>query len=133
MPRDLPVPTESEWIVLHALWRQHPATARELLEAVGKETGWAYTTLKTILTRMEEKGLVKSVARGRSDAYEPRVERGEAQRKTLTGVLERVFEGAAGSLLSRLVDTKHLTSADRKKLEALLEEIDRRKGGATGA
>src|SRR5262245_49028623 len=60
MSRTSPQPSDAEWKVLNALWREHPASARDLLDRLSADTGWAYTTLKTILTRMEEKGLVRT-------------------------------------------------------------------------
>ena len=98
---------------------------RELLERLRGE-GWAYNTLKTMLTRMEEKGLVSAEMRGGRTFYAPRVEQGVAQRSAVRALIERVFEGAAGPLLAQLVDDQSLKAADRKKLEGWLSEIDRR-------
>ena len=47
---------DSEWKVMQALWGRHPATARDVLEQVERETAWAYTTVKTLLARLVEKG-----------------------------------------------------------------------------
>ena len=55
MSRKTAQPSDAEWKVLNALWRRHPTSARELLTALRGE-GWAYTTLKTMLARMQEKG-----------------------------------------------------------------------------
>jgi predicted transcriptional regulator len=119
-------PSGAEWKVLHALWRKHPASARELLAALHGETGWAYTTLKTLLERMLEKGLVRAEMRGNAAWYEPVVQQASARRTALRGLIERVFEGAAGPLLAHLVDHESLSRAERKRLAALLAEIEQR-------
>jgi predicted transcriptional regulator len=119
-------PSGAEWKVLHALWRKHPASARELLAALHGETGWAYTTLKTLLERMLEKGLVRAEKRGNAAWYEPVVRQATARRTALRGLIERVFEGAAGPLLAHLVDHESLSRAERKRLAALLAEIEQR-------
>ncbi|HEV8114306.1 MAG TPA: BlaI/MecI/CopY family transcriptional regulator [Planctomycetota bacterium] len=131
MKRERPPPSDAEWKVLHALWRRHPANARELLDALGPETGWAYTTLKTVLSRMLEKGLVSAEMRGNTTWYEPAVEQGRARRNALQSLIERVFEGAAGPLLAHLVEHESLSPAERKQLAAWIAAAEK-KGGRRG-
>ncbi len=131
-PREpgLPQPSEGEWKVLNALWRRHPANARELLDELHAETAWAYTTLKTMLTRLEEKGLVRTEMRGNVAWYSPAIERRAAQRSALRSLIDRVFGGAAGPLLAQLADDASLSPAERKKLEgwAARSEAEERGG-----
>jgi len=44
--------TPAEWRLMNALWEAHPATAREVAERLPGETTWAYTTIKTMLSRL---------------------------------------------------------------------------------
>ncbi len=125
MTRTSSQPSDAEWKVLNALWRQHPASARELLTLL-RDEGWAYTTLKTMLARMEEKGFVRTKMRGNTTWYEPAIEQRVAQRTAVRKLIERVFEGAAGPLLAHLVDDEQLSSAERKKLEAWIADIERK-------
>jgi BlaI family penicillinase repressor len=119
-------PSDAEWKVLHALWRKHPANARELLESLHGDTGWAYTTLKTVLGRMLEKGLVSAEMRGNTAWYEPAVEQRRARKTALRSMIDRVFEGAAGPLLAHLVDHESLSPSERKRLATLLEDIEKK-------
>jgi BlaI family penicillinase repressor len=118
-------PSDAEWKVLHALWRKHPANARELLDELRGETGWAYTTLKTVLGRMLEKGFVSAEMRGNTAWYEPAVEQQRASKAALRNMIERVFEGAAGPLLAHLLDHESLTRAERKRLATLIAEVEK--------
>lgn len=130
MPSPRPQPSDAEWKVLHALWRRGKATSRELLDDLSAED-WAYTTLKTMLTRMEEKGFVRSKPMGNAAQYEPLLARGEAQRSALRTLIERVFEGASGPLLAHLAEEERLSEADRAALEKRLrasESKGRRRG-----
>lgn len=124
--RKHPHPSDAEWKVLHALWRRHPANARELLEELHAETGWAYTTLKTLLDRMLEKGLVSAEMRGHTAWYEPAVEQKRARKAALRDMIDRVFEGAAGPLLAHLVDHESLSRSERKRLATLIEEVEKK-------
>jgi len=125
MPRETPQPSDAEWKVLNALWRGHPANARELLTRVRRE-GWAYTTLKTMLSRMQEKGFVRVQMRGQTSWYEPALERHAAQRNAVRRLVERVFEGAAGPLLAHLAEAERMSAAERKKLESWIAEVERK-------
>jgi BlaI family penicillinase repressor len=122
-------PSDAEWKVLHALWRRHPANARGLLEDLHGETGWAYTTLKTLLERMLEKELVSVEMRGHTAWYEPAVEQKRARKAALRDMIDRVFEGAAGPLLAHLVDHESLSPRDRKRLATLIGEVERKRAG----
>lgn len=118
-------PSDAEWKVLNALWRKHPANARELLTRVRHE-GWAYTTLKTMLGRMEAKGFVRTQMRGQTCWYEPALEQRAAQRNAVRRLVERVFQGASGPLLAHLAAEKRLGAAERKKLASILAEVQRK-------
>lgn len=131
MPREPARPSDAEWRVLNALWRKHPANARELLERLS-DNAWAYNTLKTMLTRMEEKGFVHTQMRGNVTWYEPAIEQRATQRNAVRTLIERVFEGAAGPLLAHLADDTSLSAAERKKLEVWIAEVERKEAKRAG-
>jgi len=118
-------PSDAEWKVLNALWRGNPASARELLNRL-REEGWAYTTLKTMLTRMQEKGLVRTHMRGQTSWYEPALEQRSAQRSAVQKLLARVFEGATGPLLAHLAEDARMSAAERKQLESWIAAVERK-------
>ena len=72
--------SESEWQIMNALWSGHPATARDLAERFPDEVTWAYTTIKTMLSRLVAKGAVAESKRGNTSVYEPLVSRRRARR-----------------------------------------------------
>ena len=125
MPREISQPSDAEWKVLNALWRKHPASTRDLLALVRNE-GWAYTTLKTMLGRMQEKGFVRAQMRGHTTWYESALEQNAAQRNAVLRLVERVFEGSSGPLLAHLAEQKRMSSAERKKLQTWIAEVERK-------
>ena len=50
--------TEAEWQIMNALWKGWPATARQIADRLPEEVNWAYTTIKTMLTRLADKKAV---------------------------------------------------------------------------
>ena len=117
--------SEAEWRVMNVLWSRHPASARELLEELVGETGWAYTTVKTLLARLVEKGLVTAEMRGNTSFYEPVVSRRRARRFAVRSLVDRAFDGTFGNLIHHLVDVERLSAADRRELRRLLSNHDR--------
>jgi len=121
--------SDSEWTVMNVVWESSSVSARDVLECVGAETDWAYTTVKTILDRLVEKGALRVHKRANTSFYEPLITRMRAQRFALHSLLDKAFDGAFGSLLQHLVAEERLSKKDRTILAAMLDELDRGHGG----
>jgi predicted transcriptional regulator len=116
---------DSEWLVMNAVWKRPPATVRQVVEDLGNEAGWAYTTVKTMLERLVEKGALRAEKRGRVAVFTPLVSRREARRSALRLLIEKAFDGAFGSLFQHIVAEEKLSKRDRERLAAMLEELRR--------
>ena len=123
--------TDSEWQIMNALWDDHPATARELSERLPDEVQWAYTTLKTMLSRLVKKGAVSERKRGNTSVYEPVTTRDRARRTAVTSLLERAFGGAAEPLLHFLASDRALSDGQKRRLAEILDAEESR--GEDGA
>jgi BlaI family penicillinase repressor len=120
--------SDAEWTVMNAVWERSPASVRDVLERIGGETGWAYTTVKTILERLVEKGALSASKRANASLFEPRVTQRQARRSAVRSLVEKAFDGTFGSLLTHLVAEEKLSARDRHKLAEMLEELDRERG-----
>ena len=121
--------SDGEWTVMNAVWEESPVTARQVLERVHDETGWAYTTVKTILARLQEKGALSEEKRGNASSYRPLVTRKRARRAALRSLVDRAFDGTFGSLLQHMVADERLSKRDRQRLAEMLDELDRNRSG----
>jgi predicted transcriptional regulator len=119
--------SDSEWLVMNAVWDRGEATARQVLDAVVEQTGWAYTTVRTVLSRLTAKKALRERQQGNASVYAPRIDRAEARRSALRSLVERAFAGSAESFVQHLVAEEPLTAADRRRLRELLGEAGRRK------
>ncbi len=117
--------SDAEWTVMNVVWDRSPASGRDVLEAVEKKTRWAYTTVKSLLARLEEKGAVRMRKRGNTSYFEPAVSRDHARRSAVRSLLEKAFDGAAGSLVQHMLKTERLSEKDRRKLAELISEMER--------
>jgi predicted transcriptional regulator len=118
--------TDAEWQVMNALWDGHPATTREILERLPTDVDWAYTTVKTMLTRLEGKGAVKARKQGKTTHYTPAVTRSRARGWALADLANRAFDGAMGPLVHFLVGEGKLSESEREELAELLADEDGR-------
>jgi predicted transcriptional regulator len=106
------------------LWQASPASARDVLDRLGRGADWAYTTVKTMLTRLAEKGAVRETTDkgGNVALYQPLVTQRAARRDAVKSLVERAFGGALGAFVHHLVADEKLSPAERAKLRELLDE-----------
>ena len=119
--------TEAEWHIMNALWEQHPATAREVAGHLPRDVKWAYTTIKTLLTRLVAKKAIRERKRGTTAVYEPLITRRKARHRAVRVLLDQAFDGAVEPLLHFLVDDRRLPERQRRELLRLLQEEDAKK------
>lgn len=121
---------DSEWTVMQAVWQHSPASARDVLERVVDDTDWAYSTVKTVLARLVEKGALREQKRANTSLYEPLVTREAARREAVRSLLDKAFDGTFGSLVQHMVSAEKLNKREREKLARMLSELDRKDGGS---
>ncbi len=111
--------------LLKKLWDSGPCSVREVQESLPEEDRPAYTTVQTMIYRLEEKGVVCRVKKiGNAHVFEAVLTR-QAVHHRLIGDLLGLFGGSAAPVMSHLVETGKLTLAEVKELEkriAALEE-----------
>lgn len=115
--------TEAELAVMDVLWDRPRQAAAEVCEEVGSQRGWSLATVKTLLSRLVQKGALAAEPDGRRFLYSPLIARaayvgGESRR-----LVERLFGGSAVSLVAHLAETEALTEDDLAEIEKLLKEL----------
>jgi len=120
--------TKAEWQIMNALWQAHPATAREVMDRLPTGVKWAYTTIKTMLTRLVEKQAVSETKQGHTSMYHPLISQRKARISAFRSLLDQAFDGAMGPLVHFLVEEKQLTPKQQAELVELLSDEDESKG-----
>jgi predicted transcriptional regulator len=100
-PRDIPPPLELE--CLKALWNLGEASVRDVRQALVANRKLAYTTVMTVLDRLEKRGGVTRRKQGRSYIYAPKVSRETLRRLAVKGLLDDFFDGSADRLREYLI------------------------------
>lgn len=120
----------AELQVLKVLWEKAPATVRDVMNTLhGQGRDLAYTTVLTFLTRLEQKGFVKSDKSGQAYVYNPLVSRDGVAKSRLKSFLEQLYDGAAGPLVLQLMREEKFSAEEISQLQALIDGLDARKPG----
>jgi BlaI family penicillinase repressor len=119
----LPDIAESEWSVMEALWESNPQTASEVTKTLRPTTNWAENTVRTLLTRLVEKGALKTGENASGTrTYMPAVKREACVRAEGESFMQRMFGGAAKPLLVHFAQNSKLTAEEVKELKKLLDQ-----------
>ena len=117
---------------MEALWKLGRASIREILEQLPGKRRPAYTTVQTVVYRLEAKGAVRKLRKiGNAHIFVPVISRREAYQRLVSDFLD-LFSGSARPVMSQLAETGQLTAEDLRDLEKILEKkTSRRKNSAT--
>ena len=115
--------SKSELVVLQTLWDESPLTVGQVIERVQKTVDWHDNTIKTLLSRLLEKGAVDRHKDGRQFFYQPLVSRDVVVTEEAEGLLERFFDGRMPRLVAHFAEGKRLSRTDVEEIEALLKRL----------
>jgi predicted transcriptional regulator len=111
--------------IMKVLWRSGSASVAEVHAELG--TGqFAYTTVATMLRKMEARGLVRHHEQGRRFIYQPAVSEEEVNRSTTADLVQRLFEGSLAETVSHLLDTHEVSTEELDRLERMIQERKKR-------
>ncbi len=114
--------TRLELEIMRYLWDLGEAAVREIQEAIPAAKRPAYTTVQTILMRLEEKGAVRRTRKiGNAFLFEPAISQQRMYHRLIDELLD-VFGGRSEPLVSHLVESGKLTLEDLKRAEEQLKE-----------
>jgi BlaI family penicillinase repressor len=123
---------ESEWAILQVVWEKQPCAAPTVQEALVKEKGWAYTTVKTMMDRMVKKGLLRAERIRNLYLYSAAVTKSHAQKSEIARTLKRAFDGTFTPMMQFLIENEELSDEDYGKLEKMIKDRRRSKCASKG-
>lgn len=108
--------------IMKVVWARKEATVSAVSQALSRETDLAYTTVATMLRKMEARGLVTHRVDGRSFVYRAEVAAEEVSGSMANHLLERLFAGSLTEMVSHLLTTREVSRAELAQLERLIAE-----------
>ena len=120
-------PTEVELQILRILWDLGPSPVREIHARLNADKGTNYSTTVKMLSVMLEKGLVKRDENTSPHIYRPVLSREKAGKRMLSDLIEKVYDGAAMSLVLQALAATTATQDERDKARRLLDQMEEKK------
>lgn len=118
-------PSDRELDVLKVLWEIAPASVRAVHEHLHASLGLAFNTVQTLLRNMEEKGLVRHRAEGRTFIYSPT----HSKERVAARFLNKVFDGALDQFVLSILRARDADPQELQELQRLIAEARRKKQG----
>jgi predicted transcriptional regulator len=111
-----------QYAIMRVLWEESEATVARVQERLAESERHerALTTIATMLTKMEKKGVVSHRSEGRIFVYRASVQEDAVRRSMVTELTERLFQGDYGALVSHLLDEQDIDRGELQRLRALL-------------
>jgi predicted transcriptional regulator len=105
--------------IMQVLWERGSAAVADVHDALRAER-LAYTTVGTMLRKMEARGLVRHRADERRFIYRPVVSADQVTQSMSQHVVDRLFEGSLADMVSHLLETREVSHEELSRLEELI-------------
>jgi predicted transcriptional regulator len=124
--------SKAETRILEQFWKLGTSSVREILESLPEEERVAYTTVQTLVYRLEEKGALRRVKKiGNAQLFEPAIDQRQFRNVLVRDLLD-LFGGSPRLLVSNLLESGSLTLKDLKALQSALPRRRVRTRGGDG-
>lgn len=118
--------TRFELQIMETLWTRGACSAREIQEGFPEATRPAFTTVQTIIYRLEAKNAVRIVKKiGNANIFEAGISRSAAENRLIDDLLA-LFGGRVKPVIARLIESGKLTMGDVKEAEETLRKLSRK-------
>ena len=116
--------TELQLAILRVIWDRGEATVQDIWEALHTERGLAQTTVATMLSRLERRGVVTRRAQSRQYHYRAAVTEREVQHSMVGELTERLFDGDVTALVQHLLSGADVSPGDIAKIRDMIARVE---------
>ena len=113
--------------LMRVLWSKPHSTTLEVVEAMRPTRALAHTTIATLLSRLEKRGLIASTKQGRLHSYHALISETQVQRSMVADLLSSLFMGNANALVKHLVREDEIDVGDLEQIQKLLSQQEKTK------
>jgi BlaI family penicillinase repressor len=111
--------------ILRVLWSRGEATVADVHEALEPERGLALTTIATMLTKLEKKGVVDHRAEGRRFIFRPRIDERQVRRSMVSELTSQLFRGDVTALVNHLLSEHEIDAGELARVKSLIAARER--------
>ena len=119
--------TEAEWAIMKVVWEEEPCTAGTVQEMLAESKDWAYSTVKTTMDRMTEKGFLVVEKIRNLQLFRSAISEVEARRVEFRRMLKRAFDGALTPMMQFLIEHEGLSNDEADQLRKLVDQTSTKK------
>lgn len=119
--------TSLQLSILRELWSRKESTVAELWESLHEELGLAPTTLATLLSRLERRGVVAHRTQARQFVYRALVTEEEVQHSMVSELTTSLFEGDVPALVNHLLTAQDISPGDLARIRGMIENAGKKK------
>ena len=120
---------ELQYAIMRVLWEEREASVSTVWESLPQQHQRALTTIATMLSKMERKGVVRHRAEGRHFIYLPTVTEAEVHRTMVAELTERLFQGDAAALVAHLIEEQEIEGGELERLQKVIRAAKKRERG----
>jgi len=119
--------TEAEWDIMKVVWEKEPCAAGTVQETLAQSRDRAYSTVKTTMDRMAEKGFLEIERIRNLQLFKSCVSEVDARRGEFRKMLKRAFDGALTPMMQFLIEHEGLSKAESAQLRKLVNKAKNKK------
>jgi predicted transcriptional regulator len=112
--------TDLQIAIMRVLWNRGAASVVQICDTLRPERGLAQTTIATLLSRLEKRGVVRHEVRNRQFIYSPTVTESEVRRSMVGELTERLFDGDVTALMTHLLSAREMSPGDLARVKELI-------------
>ncbi|MDT9000480.1 BlaI/MecI/CopY family transcriptional regulator [Paucibacter sp. APW11] len=116
--------SDAETQVMQILWDRHPLTSEEIAADLSDKQDWQLATIKTLINRLLNKGVIHAEKDGRRYLYSPLLSRADWQASQGLGLLDKLFGGSLAPLVAQFSSQRRLSPSDLAALKQLIKDYD---------
>jgi len=113
--------TGAEWEIMKVVWEKEPCAAGTVQESLAESRNWAYSTVKTTMDRMTEKGFLRVQRIRNLQLFKSCVSEVDAKRGEFRKMLKRAFDGALTPMMQFLIEHEGLSKDEAAQLRKLVQ------------
>ena len=119
--------TEAEWEIMKVVWDKEPCAAGTVQETLTKDRNRAYSTVKTTMDRMAEKGILEIEKIRNLQLFKSCISEIDAKRGEFRKMLKRAFDGALTPMMQFLIEHEGISKKEASQLRNLVHKAENRK------
>lgn len=120
--KTIPKISGAEWDVMKTVWEKSPRYAQEIINILMPIKGWKPKTIKSLISRLVNKGALGFHKTGKEYSYFHKVSKKECARVETKSFLNKVYDGALNTMLTTFIKEEKLSQKEIEELKRILEE-----------